>query len=410
MGSDFDQRLGRYGELAVRVGVNLQPGQRLVIRSPVEAASLTRRIAEQAYKVGASFVDVTWRDDHVLLARYLHSDEDNLDAYSDWRADSAMEGAERGDALISVVAEDPALFADVDPARIARVLKVGREHLMPFTRLTMAHAFRWCVVSSAVPAWAARVFPGDTDTAEERLWDEIFKMVRVDQPGHIEAFERHIDVLAERRKYLTEASFRELHFRGPGTDLTVGLPEGHLWCGGAVFASDGVRSVPNLPTEEVFTSPHRERVNGILRARRPLAYNGQLIEDIELTFKGGKIINAKASRGDEALNKIIDTDDGARRLGEVALVPCSSPIHRSGLLFYNTLFDENAASHLALGSSYRTTIEGGRSMTDEEATRAGLNSSLQHVDFMIGSPEMDLCGISKNGSREPLMRSGEWVE
>ena len=410
MHSDFNQRLDRYGKLAVRVGVNLQPGQRLVIRSPVEAASFTRRITEQAYKAGASFVDVMWRDDHVLLARYLHAGADSLDVYSSWRATSAMEGAERGDALISVLAEDPALFVDVDPARVARVLKVGREKLMPFTRLTMAHAFRWCVVSSAIPAWAARVFPEDADTAEERLWDEIFKTVRVDQPGHIEAFERHIEVLAERRKRLTEASFRELHFRGPGTDLTVGLPEGHLWCGGAVFAADGLRSVPNLPTEEVFTSPHCERVNGVLRASRPLAYNGQLIEGIELTFSGGKITHAKASRGSEALHKIIETDEGARRLGEVALVPCSSPIHRSGILFYNTLFDETAASHLALGSSYRTTVEGGRSMTDEEATRAGLNRSLQHVDFMIGSPDIDLVGIFQDGSREPVMRSGEWAE
>lgn len=282
--------------------------------------------------------------------------------------------------------------------------------MKPVGDLVMKDAVNWCVVAVATPAWADKVFP-DAPEGErvELLWDAIFKAVRADQDDAVENWQTHLSELEVRRTYLNERRYRALHYRAPGTDLLLGLADGHIWRGGASQNDAGTTFVANLPTEEVFSAPHRTRVEGTVASSKPLSYSGQLIEDFSLTFKEGRVVEVKAAQGQDALERLLATDDGATRLGEVALVPHSSPISQSGLLFYNTLFDENAASHLALGRAYRFCAEGGTTMSDAEAEAAGLNDSLAHVDFMIGSAEMEIAGVRDDGAEEPVMHAGEWA-
>ena len=406
----FEDKLRNYAKLIVHVGVNVQKGQRVLLRSAVESASLARLVVEEAYKAGASYVDTIWNDDAVTLARFQHAPDGTFEIFPDWYADAMINAANRGDAIISIRSSDPELLAGQDEEKVALVERVQRAELRAFSERIMDSSISWTLVSAPIPGWANKVFPDDDpQTQLSKLWDAVFKAVRADTKDPVGEWQTHLKVLEDRRAYLNNKQFHALKYTGPGTDLTVGLADNHVWLGGVQPTKDGVIYVANLPTEEVFTMPHRARVDGVIKNSLPLSYTGTLIDDFELTFENGKVVKARAGKGEKTLKRLLESDEGASRLGEVALVPHSSPISQTGTLFYNTLYDENAASHLALGRAYRFTIEGGSDMSADEAEAHGANDSLSHVDFMVGSNELDIDGVHKDGTTEPVMRKGEWA-
>jgi aminopeptidase len=357
----FEDKLRNYTDVIVRVGVGLQPGQRLVVQAPVETAPVVRRIVASAYQAGAPYVDVLWNDEELARVRLEHAPRDSFEEYPGWRPRMLVEAAERGDAFLTVHAADPDLLRGQDPELIATVQRVQGQHLKPFRDLLSSNTFNWCLVSVPISAWAAKVFPDlPAEVRNERLWDAIFTTVRADQPDPVAAWEQHIAMLITVRDRLNDKRYAALRYRGPGTDLRVGLPAEHAWLAARLTSKRGIAYTPNLPTEEVFTLPHSEQVDGQVSSTKPLHYAGTLIQDFGFRFEGGTVTEVWAGEGEATLRKLLETDDGARRLGEVALVPTSSPVNQTGLLFYNTLFDENAASHLALGSAYRSSLRGGR--------------------------------------------------
>ncbi|HKH96462.1 MAG TPA: aminopeptidase [Beijerinckiaceae bacterium] len=403
-------RLDRLAEVAVRVGLGLRPGQELILTAPLDAAPLVRRITEHAYRAGASLVTPIYSDDEAVLARFRLAPDESFDRAPGWLFDGMAAAYRRGAARLAVVGDDPALLASQDPDKVARANRARSQAYVPALELIAGFAINWTIVSYATPAWARAVFPGEPeDVAVARLWDAIFSASRIDGPDPVAQWQAHNRALATRTGILNERRYAALRFRGPGTDLTVGLADDHEWQGGATTAKNGVLCNANIPTEEVFTTPHRDRVDGVVRSTKPLSYQGTLIEDIAVRFEKGAIVEATASSGAEVLAKVIATDEGARRLGEVALVPYSSPISKSGLLFFNTLFDENAASHIALGQAYSKCIRGGGAMSEADLVARGTNRSLIHIDWMIGSAEIDVDGLAEDGRAEPLMRGGEWV-
>lgn len=410
-GPSFQSALRTYAELIVSVGLNLQPGQGLLVRAPLEAAPLVRRVGEAAYRLGSPLVEVSWSDDELTRLRFQHAPDDSFERVPRWRADGYLAMARDGFASLSVLAGDPDLLAGTDPDRWAAYSRAWQVANRPFQAMAMTDRIAWCVVGYAGRAWARKAFPGRDDAAAvAALWEAIFAATRVELPDPPRGWREHSDGLEARARRLDERRYAALRFRGPGTDLRVGLADGHLWDGGGSVTRSGTPFVPNMPTEEIFTAPHRERVDGRVRASMPLAHGGSVIDGLTLRFERGAVVEAHADRGQAELERLLDTDEGARRLGEVALVPVSSPIARSGVLFFETLFDENAASHIALGAAYPTSVEGGADLGEAEARRAGLNSSVTHVDFMIGSADMDVDGETADGGLEPLMRGGEWVE
>ncbi len=402
--------LDKYAEIAVKVGLNLQPGQQLLIRAPIDAGPLVRLVIAAAYDTGARLVSVLWSDEQSTLIRFEHAPRDSFNEFPEWLAFALNNHAERGGAFLSILAEDPELLANQDPALIALAQKTASEHLKPYMEQVTRNALNWSIVSYPVASWADRIFP-DVPASErmERLWDAILYATRAAVPDPVAGWQTHLANLARRRDLLTQEQYSALHLTAPGTDLTIGLAPSHQWMGGATRTNQGVAFVPNLPTEEVFSLPHQDRTEGIVRATKPLSYAGTLIEDFALTFEAGRVVKIEARQGEAVLRNLIETDEGAARLGEIALVPAGSPISQMGLMFYNTLFDENAASHIALGRGYAFTLTGGESMSPEELAAAGVNSSLVHVDFMVGSAEMDVDGINPAGAAEPVMRRGEWA-
>jgi aminopeptidase len=406
----LQEQLQNYAELIVRVGANVQPGQTVLFRAPVEGAELARMVVRSAYAAGARYVNMIWTDDDVTLAHFENAADETFDAFPGWLALAHNEAAERHDATIEIRASDPALLKDQNPDKVARAAKARRLAVKPFMDAVTSSKVNWCLVSMPIESWAKQVYPTlQPAQAMEKLWQAILKSVRADQPNAAELWREHLARLEARRSYLTDKAYQALHYRAPGTDLTVGLPEGHLWLGGYQDTQGGITYVANLPTEEVFTLPHKDRVDGVVKSTMPLSYNGNLIEDFSFTFKDGRVVEARAKTGQAILETLLATDEGARRLGEVALVPHSSPIAQMNTLFYNTLYDENASCHLALGRAYAFTLKGGTSMRDDEAAAHGANLSLEHVDFMIGSSELDVDGITQSGAREPIMRQGEFV-
>ena len=408
----FEEHLDVLARLALDVGVGFAAGDRLRLTGPIEAAPLIRRITTLAYDTGATFVDVHYVDDRLALARAMHARDETLDVYPQEHADVAVAVAERGDAVIRVSGRDPDLMSAADPARVARMMRSASAATRRVGELASRLHMPWTAVPYVVPAWASKVFPHLSEgEAVERLWGAVFAATRVDADDPAAAWSAHVGALAARRQRLDALALDALHVRGPGTDLRIGLAHEHVWVGGGAHAEiDGRRFVPNIPTEEVFTAPHARRVEGVVRATKPLSYQGQVIEDFSLTFEGGEVVDVAAERGQAVLERLLATDAGARRLGEVALVPHSSPISQSGLLFYDTLFDENASCHIALGRAYPISVKGGRTRPQGELERDGLNHSLTHVDFMIGSSEVDVDGLLADGRIEPLLRGGEWVE
>ena len=411
LGADLTEMFEKYADLVIKVGVNLQKGQRLVISAPLEAAELTRALTAKAYDVGCPYVDVNWSDEALSLIRFQHAPRDSFNEFPTWRIRGSIERAKEGAAFLSIAGSNPDLLKDQDPELVAQAQKVGAEQSKPFNREYISTMkVSWCVLSAAVAPWGARVFPNAPAGEQvDLLWDAIFKMCRLDEDDPTTAWKTHIEVLERRREYLNEKAYTALKYTAPGTDLTLGLPEGHIWKGGIDQNAQGTTFVPNIPTEEVFTLPDSNRTDGMVSSTKPLNYGGRLIENFSLTFQEGKVVGVEAETGRETLKKLVETDEGAARLGEVALVPHSSPISKFGKLFYNTLFDENASNHVALGQAYNVCLEGGEEMSEEDFATAGGNTSVTHVDFMIGSEDMDIDGVLPDGSTEAVMRGGEWA-
>ena len=416
MNADFEHLLQKYADLTIKVGLNLQPGQRLLVVDlsnlgvALEAAPLIRKIVASAYRHGARFVDVMWADNQVRLARYQYAGRDTFTELPVWMSRDLLEHVQAGEPLLTVIARDPDLLKGQDSELVAQEQRTRRHVTHPAELYIERNAINWCVVGAAAPLWAAKVFPDlPGEEATSRLWQAIFKVCRVDQDDPISAWETHIRELARREKYLNHKGFSALRYRGPGTDVTIGLPEGHVWASAQMRSETGILFTANLPTEEIFTLPHRERVEGYVTVAKPVSVDGTLVEDISLRFENGRVIEARAKTNEAILRRLIENDEGASHLGEVSLVPHSSPVSQSGVLFYNILFDENAASHIALGAAYRFSLRDGQSMSDDEFAAAGGNSSVVHTDLMIGTAEMDVDGLLKSGDMEPVMRHGEWA-
>jgi aminopeptidase len=408
----FEEKLDRFARVAVHVGLNLQPGQELVISATTEMLPLVRRITEHAYKAGALLVTTLYADDETALARYKFAADTSFDHAPQWLADGIAAAFGSGAARLALTGANPALLAGQDPAKVSRANIAASKANKPAMELITRHAINWSILAAATPAWAALVFPGvPAEEAVPKLWDAIFTASRATGDDPVADWKRHSQDLHDRVAYLNEKRFHSLRFHSDDgtTDLTVGLADDHLWAGGGGMSGNGVFCNPNIPTEECFTTPHKDRVDGFVQASKPLSHQGTLIENIRCTFAQGKIVSATSTAGEDVLNRLISTDDGARRLGEVALVPASSPIAASGILFWNTLFDENAASHIALGQAYATCLIDGEHMDEATLAAKGANSSLIHVDWMIGSAGMNVDGIAADGASEPLMRAGEWV-
>jgi aminopeptidase len=408
--------LRKYAEAIVKVGLNLRAGQRLIITNSVARGvlpagrALVHEVAKAAYAAGARFVDVIWGDEEMLRIRLKNAPADSFNEYPKWHVNGIMDMFERGDALLSIYANDPNAFNGLDSERLGAMQKGHLENYSPVSTLVSRNAVNWCVVASSAPAWAAKIFPDlDSEAAEEKLWQAIFETTRATEPDPVAAWNEHIINLRKRADYMQAKKYSALHYKSDKTDFTLGLPNGHKWISAQSLAENGVVFTANMPTEEIFTLPDRQHADGTVQATFPLSYGGSLIEDFSVTFENGKVVKVNAKKNEAILQKLVDTDEGSTRLGEVALVPASSPIARRGHLFYNTLFDENASCHIAIGRAYRFTLIGGEELTEEEFNSAGGNTSITHVDFMIGSPQMDIDGIKEDGTREPVMRSGEWA-
>lgn len=408
--SDFQKNLEKYAELAVKVGVNIQKGQTLVVNAALDAAEFVRLVVKKAYETGAQNVIVNWNDDTVTKTKYDLAPDDAFLEYPVWRARETEELAEQGAAFMSVISASPDLLKGVNPDRISNFQKAAGKALSKYRKAVQSDKVSWTVIAAPSPAWAAMVFPDEPiETRVNKLWDAIFKATRTDVENPVEAWKKHDETLHEKVHYLNEKRYAKLHYKAPGTDLTIELPKNHIWVGAGSINENGIEFMANMPTEEVFTVPLKTGVNGTVSSTKPLSYGGNIIDRFSVTFESGKIVAVKAEEGEEILKRLVDTDEGSHYLGEVALVPFNSPISQSNILFFNTLFDENASNHLAIGSAYAFCVEGGKKMSSEELKENGLNESITHVDFMIGSAEMDINGITEDGKTEPVFRNGNWA-
>ncbi len=403
-------KLDRLAQVAVKVGLRLQEGQDLFLTAPVAALPLVRRIAEHAYKAGAGLVIPMLSDEEVTLSRYRFGADASFDRAPSWLYDGVAKAFAANTARLAIVGDDPMLLSGEDPAKVARANKANSIAYQPALEKIAGFDINWNIIAFPGVSWARQVFPRDAEEiAVAKLADAIFAASRVDVDDPLAAWAAHNAALRNRTAWLNDQRFHALHFTGPKTDLTVGLADGHEWQGGESTAKNGVTCNANIPTEEVFTTPHARRVHGHVASTKPLSYQGTLIDGIAVRFEEGRIVEARASKGETVLNKVLDTDQGSRRLGELALVPNSSPISKSGLLFFNTLFDENAACHIALGQCYAKCFVNGTSLTPEQIAAQGGNKSLIHIDWMIGSGEIDIDGVHADGRRVPVFRRGEWA-
>lgn len=407
----FDREtMRKYAELVVKKGVNIQKNQALMINAPLEGVEFTKLVVEEAYKAGAKDVHINWGDDDLTLWKFQYAPNEVLENVPQWRINMYESFAKDGAALLSIHATDPDLLKDINPEKIAKANKASAKALANFRKYTMNDEIPWSVISIPTAGWAKKVFPDKTEEeAVKSLWEEIIKIVRVDEKDPIAAWDQHNESLRIARERLNEKAYTALRFKTKDTDLEVGLPKNHIWHGGSAVSTEGIIFNPNMPTEEVFCAPHKYKVEGKVTSTKPLNYGGILIDNFTLYFKEGKVVDFSAEKGEEALEHLLDIDEGAKRLGEVALVPHESPVSKSGMIFYNTLFDENASCHLALGKAYPTNIKGGAKMTEEELDKHGINDSLTHVDFMIGTEDLSIDGVLADGTTEPVFRSGTWA-
>ena len=399
-----------YAELLIKAGLNIQKGQRLLITSPVEGADFARLCAKAAYDAGCREVVMRWRDDEITRMKYLYADDDIFDTVNPWDAEVLDILSEERAGFLSIYAEDPESLSGVQPGRIRRAQIASGKALEKYRARQMRNECPWCVCSIPTAAWAKAVFPEmDEDAAMTKLWEEILAACRVDGSDAVLTWKAHSDELMRHVDILNEYNFKTLRYKNSaGTDVTVELPEGHYWAGGEESSADGLMFSANIPTEEVFTLPKKDGINGRLVATKPLSHNGTLIEGFSFEVKDGKIVEVHAEKGEEILKDAISVDEGASYFGEVALVPYDSPISNSGILFFNTLFDENASCHFAFGEAYPL-IHGSENMTEEELKERGVNFSMTHVDFMIGSPDLEITGTTHDGEEVAVFRDGNFV-
>lgn len=407
----MEEKLKEYARLAVVTGLAVKPGQEVMISASVEVADFVHLVMEQAYKAGASDVVVEWMDNEAAKLRYQHSYMEKISQCPEWTSLMRNTMAQRGAAFLSIRSDDPRVLADVDPKKPAAAQKASRNACGPFVEAHRNGTMPWCIIGAASPKWAQAVFPDlPEQEALDRLWDAIFQTARVDSGDAVAAWEAHRQEFQKRIAWLNEQAFDALHYQNSlGTDLTVGLLPGGIWCGGGAATADGRWHFMNLPTEEVYTAPHRERTEGTVYSSMPLNFNGNLIDQFYLTFEKGRVVDFGAKQGEEVLRSILEMDEGAKYLGECALVPHDSPISNLGILFYNTLYDENASCHLAVGSGISEAIEGGMSKSREELLQVGINDSLTHVDFMFGTADLSITGIRPDGTRVPVFQNGNWA-
>jgi aminopeptidase len=405
-----EKKIDKLANLAVKRGVGLQKSQSLLITAPIESLPLVRKIAAHAYKEGAHIVTPLFTDSDITLSRFKYALNESFDSATDWLFNGMGEAFDNNTARMAIAGDDPMLLSEMDPEKVSRANKAMAKAYKPARERITEFKINWNIVSWPGSAWASRVFPDlPLDQAIVKLADAIFDASRASVDDPIKAWDDHNEKLRVKTNWLNEQNFAALKYSGPNTDLTVGLAHEHEWMGGASKSQNGIICNPNIPSEEVFTTPHAYKVDGTVCSTKPLSYQGTLIEDIKVTFKDGKIIESSASKGEEVLHKVLNSDEGASRIGEVALVPHSSPISQSGIIFYNTLFDENAASHIALGQCYSKCFKGDLDLSKEEITKRGGNSSMIHIDWMIGSNQIDVDGIDQNGNSKPIFRKGEWA-
>lgn len=410
MMESFEILLEKYAELVIKVGVNIQPGQNLMITAPLETAPLTRLLVTKAYRAGAKYVHVDWEDEQLTRIRYEEASEESLDYYPKWLADMAEQFGDEGGAVMRIKVPDPELFKGIDSSKVSTAVKAAAKARQKHSAQTRNNQITWSLVKAPTRAWADKVF---ADLPEEKrisaMWEAVFQMNRVYREDPVAAWREHIQELKLRQEQMNAKRYKKLHYRAPGTDLEVEMPEGYLWLGGGDTNASGTYFVANMPTEEIYSMPHRSGVNGTVTSTMPLNLNGQLVEGLKLTFRDGKVVDYDATSGREHMTHLLATDEGASHLGEVALVPHSSPISQLNRIFYNTGIDENASCHFALGSAYPVNIEGGTQLSNEELLARGANVSLTHVDFMIGSAELDIDGELPGGTIEPVFRKGNWA-
>lgn len=407
----MEKAIEKYVELVIKKGINLQKGQILVINSPVETFEFTRELTAKAYEVGASEVVVNWFDEISLKYKYLYGEDKIFDIFPEWQKEFYEYYRKKGAAFLSIYSTDPDVLKDVDKNRVARYEKAKGIALKEYRDNIMENSNQWSVVSIPTKAWARRVFPElKEEFAINEMWKLILHIVRADKEDPILEWENHLNILKNRMDYLNSKKFEKLIYKNSlGTNLEIGLPEGHRWISGGENSKEGVYFVANIPTEEIFTMPHREKVNGVVVSTKPLIYGGSTIKDFTLKFVDGKIVEYSAKVGEEILGKLLDIDENSRYLGEVALVEFKSPISKSKKIFYNNLYDENASCHLALGAAYPVCLENSEGLGEEELLEKGVNVSMIHEDFMIGSEDMEIIGVDKNGEETLLMKDGNFV-
>lgn len=408
--ANFEEKLQKYAELIVKVGVNVQPGQEVVLYINVDQQHLAHLIVKEAYKAGAGKVMIKWSDTFAQREFLEHASDEFLENVPEFAKEEAQYIADHRCCRISVMSEDPGAFGGIDQKRVAAYQSANGKALMPVRQATQNNDLSWTVVAAASPAWAERVFPDlKGEAAVDRLWEEIFKTTRIDREDPIQAWKDHDAKLHEKEDWLNKEQFSALHYTSPRTDLTIGLPENHVWEGGGSKNAAGIEFMANMPTEECFTAPDNRRIDGYVTSTKPLSYAGNILENMKFTFKDGKVVEATAEKGQAVLDHLLETDDGVRSLGEVSLVPNPSPISQSGITFFNTLFDENASDHLALGAAYPFNVQGGTKMSEDQLKAKGINFSQAHVDFMVGSADMNIDGIKKDGTIVPVFRNGDWA-
>ncbi|MGL4760288.1 MAG: aminopeptidase [Sarcina sp.] len=408
---DLDLLLDKYAKLAVEIGINIQKDQILVIKSPIECADFTRKLVKEAYVLGAKEVVVHWNDEKTGKLKYDYAPMEVFEELPNWVVESNLSYAKKGAAFLSISASDPELLKDADPKKVSTFRKASSIASREFSERLMSNVNSWSIVSIPTIGWATKVFPEvSQEEAVDKLWNQIFKIVRVDREDPVAAWTEHKNNLKEKMDFLNSKRIKSLHYTNKlGTDIVLELPEKHLWLGGAEENKAGHDFIANMPTEEVFSLPKLDGVNGVVYSSKPLNYGGNLINNFSLTFKDGLVVDFTAQQGYDTLAHLLDTDEGAKRLGEVALVPYDSPISNSGVIFYNTLYDENASCHFALGRAYSVCIENGEDMTTEELAKEGANDSLTHVDFMLGTSDLSIIATLQNGETLQIFENGDWA-